>query len=104
MLTLTNTDRLRFLVFAGGAIQADLSTPISVENVKVAGAYKANDFVFYVNGTQIGTDTSGSVPATSDVYLGVDLASALPLADGIKQALLFKTRLTNAELASLTTI
>jgi hypothetical protein len=104
MLTLQSTNDLRFLVFAGGAIQANFTTPIVNGNVKMAGAYKANDFVLYVNGVQIGTDTSGTVPATSSVYVGYDVGGTLQLADGIKQALLFKTRLTNDALASLTTL
>jgi hypothetical protein len=102
MLTLQSTNVLRFLVFAGGAIQADFTTPIVNGNVKMAGAYKANDFVFYVNGVQRGTDTSGTVPATSSVYVGYDVGGTLQLADGISQALVFKTRLTNAQLAELT--
>jgi hypothetical protein len=104
MLTLQSTNDLRFLVFAGGAIQANFTTPIVNGNVKMAGAYKANDFVFYVNGVQIGTDTSGTVPATSSVYVGYDVGGTLQLADGISQALLFKTRLTNAQMQELTSL
>jgi hypothetical protein len=104
MLTLQSTNDLRFLVFAGGAIQANFTTPIVNGNVKMAGAYKANDFVFYVNGVQIGTDASGTVPATSEIHVGYDIGGTLQLADGISQALLFKTRLSNADLARLTSI
>jgi hypothetical protein len=102
MLTLMDTNVLRFLVFEGGAIQANFTTPIVDGNVKMAGAYKANDFVFYVNGVQRGTDTSGTVPATSEIYVGYDASNSNYLADGLNQALLFKTRLTNDQLAELT--
>jgi hypothetical protein len=99
-----NTNVLRFLVFAGGAIQANFTTPIVDGNVKMAGAYKANDFVFYVNGVQIGTDASGTVPATSEIYVGYDASNSNYLADGISQTLLFKTRLANESLAELTSL
>ena len=72
---------------------------------KVAFAYKENDFVLYINGVQIGTDTSGTVPALSEVYLGALKANSnYNLSSTISQALVFKTRLTNAQLAELTTL
>ena len=74
------------------------------QRIKVAFAYKANDFALYINGSQIATGSSGSVPTLSQI----DLASYYTGAyrDSIKanQLCLFPTRLTNAELASLTTI
>jgi len=52
------------------------------------------------------TDTSASVPTCSNIYVGQrENGSGTYVAGGsVKQALLFKTRLTNAELAALTTI
>ena len=75
--------------------------------IKIAAAYKANDFVLYVNGVQIGTDSSGAVPTCGFLQLATYRnAPSNPVfsANNVKQALLFKTRLTNAELAALTTI
>ena len=70
---------------------------------KIAGAYKANDFVLYVDGVQVGSDTSGSIPALSQLYLGNYIDGGVRNHTK-KQALLFKTRLTNAQLAELTTL
>jgi hypothetical protein len=71
----------------------------STGNFKLAFAYKANDFVAYVNGTQVMTDTSGSVPACSQIGLNhYDKNQTLLY----KQALVFKTRLLNEELEALT--
>jgi len=67
---------------------------------KCAIGYASNDFVFYVNGANYGNDTSVSIPALSDAYF----QNAYPNSKEVNQAILFKTRLTNAELASLTTI
>jgi len=73
----------------------------STGNFKIAFAYKANDFVAYVNGTQVMTDTSGSVPACSQIGLN-NYDKDQPLL--YKQAVLFNERLTNEELATLTTL
>ena len=72
---------------------------------KIAMAYKNNDVAFYINGVQLGTDTSASIPATSALTL-VDPVTVLAATKTVnfKSIALFKTRLTNAELASLTTI
>jgi hypothetical protein len=77
------------------------------QKIKVAVGYKANDFVIYINGVQKGTDTSGSLPPSlNNLEIGTYLEGGSPFtyAQSINQAVVFKTRLTNAELASLTTI
>jgi hypothetical protein len=68
-------------------------------------AYASGDFAFYVNGNQIGTDSSGAVPACNNVALGKIETSASTnfLNDRILAGALYNTRLTNAELATLTT-
>jgi hypothetical protein len=65
---------------------------------KAALAYANNDVVFYVNGVSYGADTSVSIPTLSDTYL----QNSFNNAKGINQALLFKTRLSNSDLATLT--
>jgi hypothetical protein len=71
---------------------------------KIAIYYKANDFGVYLNGVNIFTDTAGSVGAMSKFSLGCYFNNNFPVGTTISQALLFKTRLTNAQLAELTTI
>jgi hypothetical protein len=70
---------------------------------KIAFAYKNNDFALYINGVLAGTDTSGTVPTCNRLYVGRYWANtSYNIASGIKQVLLFKTRLSNADLAALT--
>jgi len=75
------------------------------DRVKVALAYKQNDFAGYVNGVQMFTDNSGDIPALlpnfnfSDPTIG-----QTPLIGSVNQALLFKTRLSNETLEQLTTL
>jgi len=72
---------------------------------KIAIAYKNNDFALYINGVLAGTDTSGSVPTLDRLYVGRYFANtSYNIASGIKQVLLFKTRLSNDSLASLTSL
>ena len=78
-------------------------TALSVGRHKVAIAYKQNDFAIYVDGVLRGTDTSGNVPAMN--YLTIAGGADVPVQiQAVNQALLFKTRLTNAQLAELTTL
>jgi hypothetical protein len=91
------SDVIRGVVYSGGAfpVVIDYTFPSS-GRYKVAFAYKANDFVLYVNGVLRASTTSGPVPTCSQVLLDHPLLT--------NEAVLFPTRLTNAELASLTTI
>jgi hypothetical protein len=110
LTTFANGD-IRAEVFstAGGGVQASFTKSGNVvgQTYKIAIGYAANNFAFFVNGLQVGsTDTSGSVPVSMN---RVDFDYTIPAsfvvsALGINQALLFTTRLTNAQLAELTTI
>jgi hypothetical protein len=70
---------------------------------KVAIAYKNNDYAFYINGTLQGTSTSVGVPSGLSAFQ-FSLAGNQLMEGTINQALLFPTRLTNAQLAELTTL
>ena len=72
------------------------------DSYKIAFGYANNDFVLYLNGTQIGADTSGSIAVPSNVKVGTYIGSGY--AGGkIKQTKIYNTRLSNSELAALTT-
>jgi len=89
---------------AGGQ-QIDQATTIDFTgNHKVAFAYANNDLAVYVDGTQAITSSGFSVPACSNMYLGSVNIAGIPLSGGIKQSLLFTSRLTNADLATLTSL
>ena len=79
----------------------DFGTMTIGQRYKCAVAYANNDAVFYVNGGLQGSDTSVNVPSVSSVSLN---RSGYENSKEINQVLLFKTRLSNAELATLTTI
>ena len=103
-----NDSRINGVVFNGSNqfTQSTSSGFLSVGSTyKMAMAYKNGDYALYVNGTQIGTST-----ATGLGTLAVDrvdlttLVGNIPLGNEVKKSLVFKTRLSNEELAALTTI
>jgi hypothetical protein len=111
----TTTNRIRISRGAGNTItaqirvaavtQALIQTATVTPNTrfKCALAYKLDDVALYVNGAEIGVDTSSTIPACS--VLATNLGDGTGLfGRPINQVLLFKTRLTNAQLAELTTI
>jgi hypothetical protein len=100
---------IKFVGWDGYDIQWNISggTFTKGQRVKIAGAYKANDIVLYINGTQIGVDSSATLPPINSIQLGnfpADLTSNNDWAKYINSAVIWKTRLTNSELAQLTTI
>jgi len=102
----SGTDVLRGRIFSGGVLQCSINTATitATGTYKLALAYKLNDIAFYVNGVQVGTDTSATIPTCSRIDVGSNYASASQFSDGIAQAGLYTTRLSNSELQSLTTL
>ena len=99
-------DVWRAYVINGGVYQVSITTGSVPTSgfVKMAFAYKENDFALYANGNLIDTDTSGSVPTCDSYDFGLGPYGAGFSGKRIKQSLLFTTRLSNDELAELTTI
>jgi hypothetical protein len=102
----TSTNKLGAILIVGGAvIYSVLTSGAITSTAKVAFAYKSGDFAFYVNGTQVGT--SSATYTTPPSMGSFDLDSNGGTENGFysyNQALLFKTRLTNAQMAELTTL
>ena len=98
-----------FIVVTGSLTQVLFiySAGVTSSPKKIALAYKNNDFAFYVDGVQVGTDTSGTVPTCSNIGLGNYYnGGGISVINSkiVSQALLFKTRLSNQQLAELTTL
>jgi hypothetical protein len=106
-------------IFANGTLRAELydgtvqasisfSGAVAGGRYKMAFGYKTNDFALYVNGALVGTDLSGSTfsgTTLSRIDFDITNPSTYSTAsESINQALVFKTRLTNAQLAELTTL
>jgi hypothetical protein len=94
---------IRLEAVVADTLQASINFAVNeTGRKKIAMAYQENNYALYVNGNLVGTDTSALVGAMSVI----DLATALPSSNsiGINSAALYTTRLSNAELATLTAL
>jgi len=98
---------ITYEAYESGGLTANISTSSGFytygDRIKVAAVWADNDFAMYINGTLIGTDTSGTAPTPTKLWLGQYTGGNYKGAT-INQAILFPTRLTNDELADLTTL
>ena len=102
------------LITGGGTLVAELYNTGSqcvingaigaVGRKKIAFGYKNNDFVMYMNGVLIGTDTTGTVGSMTELFVGSYYVPTYSISSGVNSAQLYKTRLSNSELAQLTTL
>jgi hypothetical protein len=101
-----STNRIRALISFSVTTQfdANTSTGLSSGIYKLAVAYANNDFAFYVNGSQIATDNTGSVPACSQVFIGKTESTSTSniCNDRIRAAAIYNSRLDDADLMVLT--
>lgn len=77
---------------------------LSIGRHKMAIAYKLNDIAFYIDGVLKATDTNATIPSCSRVDVGNIASNSSSDLSKTNDMVLWKTRLTNAELATLTTI
>lgn len=91
-------------VTTGGVSQAQLVSGAVVIGTpsKSASAYAANDFAFSGNGATVATDTSGTVPTVTSLYLGITGPLGDYLNGYIQRVAYFPSRLPNATLQSIT--
>ena len=106
IVLLKDSASIRIFVSTASVGQVDISFGTWLGSHKIAVAYANNDLVVFLDGVQVATDNSISVPACSAVQIGTleDNSNGAPLGGEINLAVLFPTRLTNAELATLTTL
>jgi hypothetical protein len=100
-------NNFRVISNVGGVFQVDyIGTGSFPNDSKIAVAYANNDYAVYLNGTQVHTDTTASVPTCSQIYVGQreNGSGTYSMGGSVKTAVLWKTRLTNDQLAQLTTI
>jgi len=69
---------------------------------KLALAYKQDDFAVAIDGVIAHTDNSGNVPTCNKINVGSHYNQNLPFNDRVNDLKLYNTRLSNSELAALT--
>jgi hypothetical protein len=103
----TTAELVAFAVTGGTTqvFQAIAGTSI-IGHHKVAISYKANEYKVYLDGELEFTDTSASVPATTDVYIGTaeDGTTNNELGGVVKQSIIYKEVLSEDNCKALTTL
>jgi hypothetical protein len=90
-------------VKAANLQQALLTSASPSEGIKkIAVTYAQDYYVMYINGSQISIDGNANVPTLTRINIGGYFSTGFEYP--VRQNLLFKTRLSNEELAALTTI
>ena len=102
-IELYSNGSLVYLENNGSTIANITKTGLTVGRHKCVIAYKNNDMVFYVDGVQVGSDVSGTPSGFSTFGLQYH-QSFYTGQQKVNQVKLYNTRLSNAELAALTTI
>jgi hypothetical protein len=95
---------MQMYIISSGITQALYTFTANSGINKIAVAYANNDVKLYLNGSSIYTDNTATIPATTAIALNSYGYANIPSCSGINEILFFKTRLTDEELADLTTI
>ena len=100
---------IRFNIFDSGVIQTTLTTSATPETkYKIALAYKQNDIQGYVNGVSIGSDTNATIQSGLNNLLIGGLVGYVNnntfIGTKPNNVRLYNTRLSNSELATLTSL
>ena len=92
------------LIVSSSTIWTSGSIPVPNGITKIAISYKTGDSATYLNGTQFGSTNTAAFSGSSftDFYFNLSGTANPELI--VSQALIFPTRLSNAQLAELTTL
>ena len=99
----SNTIRTKIKVSGAASIDMEFVLSNETEFNKIAIKWKTNDFALWVNGVEVATDSSGvSFTANTLDELSFDRNGSLEFNGKVKQLQVYKTALTDTQLAALT--
>lgn len=101
-----SSKKLSFAVIASSTLQLSYSTVADLvvgERYRAAISYRANDFSIYLNGSLLAQSSSGNIPPTSRIANDSGAGSG-QFYRPVNQLAIFPIRLTNTQLAQLTTL
>jgi hypothetical protein len=101
----TNNNLVFYNSDSSGPVEPIETGYIPATTVKIALAYKNSDFAIYVNGVSKTISALNAVPSgLANIYLNSNRTGGEVAQSIYNQVLLFPTRLTNAQLAEITTL
>jgi hypothetical protein len=84
--------------------QASFTATVAFGILKVALAYSSAGCVLFINGVNLASNSSATIPACTKINLGSTFGGVSQLNDRIRAAAIYTTRLSNAELSALTSL
>lgn len=101
-----NSNTIQYVVRVGGSAVVILSHTITnIENKhKIAVQFKKDDFALWVNGTKVGTDTSGDVPSGLSEFAFDDGGGVNVFTGNVYNIRVYNNLLSDTELQELTTL
>jgi hypothetical protein len=101
----TTANQFQFVVRNGGTAVVSPTVTISnpTEFMKVAFSYKTDDCKMYINGVEVATDTSGTMPSGLN-NLSFDWGGTNPFHGKCKAIRVYKEALSDSELVTLTSL
>ena len=105
LISKANATQLQFIIVSDNVTVATFTTNITynIRN-KIAFTFKENEFKFYLNGSLVHTDTSGSVPTGLNDLSFKGIGSALYWNGKVYDTRVYDRVLTEAEAIELTTL
>jgi hypothetical protein len=103
----TNIDQYRITLYADGVLSFIFTSVANTDRIKIAIAYQSNNFAVYANGLQITTNNTWTwTPNTIIDSLNFNAGGYVNSKKSSKfnQVVLFKERLSNTNLETLTTL
>ena len=94
----------RYRVGGTDYINANVGSYSAGDRLKIAFGYKNGDSILYLNGSSTATDTGSIVSNSWDEVKYSNFADTGKLEASVYETILFNERLSNAELATLTTL
>jgi hypothetical protein len=99
------TRRVSYFIRTNNVDQALIrSSQLTSGVFKVAATYKENSFKLFVNGAMVGSELTGTIPATSQINLNNFLNSNGNLIKEYKSLAILPTAITEAEAIALTSL
>ena len=100
----TSNNNIRVMVVSTSTVfDTSNSVTSTLDFHKIAIKWKLNDFAVWIDGVEVATDTSGNAPVGLDRIVFDVGNGTLDFFGKVKQLQVFKTALTDSELATLTT-
>ena len=105
----STSNNILFRTTVAGVTINTLSTslPDTTQNHKFAFKWKSGDYAFWIDGVEVGTDTSSTIfspNVLSNIEFSFPTDGGGGFASNTRQIMIFNTALTDAELIALTTI